>query len=48
MTEDKGLVNTWNAILAKIYHPGSPLFNLGQEDSRESEGGRSVERESEK
>ena len=34
--------NTWTVILAEIFHLGSPELNLGQEDSRESEGGRSA------
>ena len=41
-------VKIWTAVLAEICHPRSPQVNFGQEDSRESEGGRSVERESEK
>ena len=38
------LCQIWTAILVEIFHPGSPKLNLGQEDSRQSEGGRIRER----
>ena len=44
-TEGKYCVKTWTAILAEVLIPGSPQVNLGQKDLRESEGGRSGERE---
>ena len=34
-------VKTWTALQAEIFHSGSPQVFLGQQDSRESEGGRS-------
>ena len=39
MTEGKTWVKTGSGLLAKIFHPGSPLVNFEQEDSRENEGG---------
>ena len=47
-TEGKCSLKTWTAVLAEIYQPGSPQVNLWQEDLRESEGGRSGEREKER
>jgi len=41
-------VKYWTAILAEICNPGSIQVNLGQDDSRESEGQRSAERERER
>ena len=38
-------VEIWTKILAEIFHPGSPHINLGKEDSRENEGGRSGEKD---
>ena len=35
--EGKCLVKTWTAILAEIFHPGSPQLNMGQYNSGESE-----------
>ena len=43
--EGKYLGTTWTAILAVIFHPGSPQVNLGWEDFRENTGERSGERE---
>ena len=42
--EGKFCLRTWTAILAEVIHPTSPKVNLGQEYSRESEGGGSAER----
>ena len=39
--EGKYMVKTWTSLLAEIFHPGSPKLIMGQQDSREIEGGRS-------
>ena len=36
---------TWMALLADIYHPGSSHVNFVKQDLRENEGGRSSKRE---
>ena len=43
--EEKYMVTTWTAFLAEIFHQGSPQVNMGQEDLRDNEGGRSGERD---
>jgi len=46
--EGKVFVKVWTAPLVEIFHPGLPQVILWQENSREIEGGRSKERESDK
>ena len=46
--EGKCWVKTWTAIMAEIFHPGTPPVTMGQEDLIESEGGRRGETESER
>ena len=40
--EGKYMVKTWTAILAEIFHPGSPQVNLWQEDLRKMKEGEAV------
>ena len=46
--EGKCWVKTWTALLAVIFHPGSPHINLEKQDLRENEEGRNRERERER